>query len=56
MSSFQEEKKQLMRTRRVVEGIIKEKKKNVTLEQVLRYAIRFNLDAPIDERRFISFN
>ena len=50
MGSFQEDKKRLTQTRRVVHQIVQEKKKQVRFEQVLRFVTGVSLDACIDER------
>jgi len=50
VGSFQDDKKRLSQTRRVVHQIVQEKKKHVRFEQVLRFVTGVSLDEYIDER------
>ena len=44
----EKDRKELAERRVLVQQIINEKKKHVSFEQVLRYAIKLNLDKPLD--------
>jgi hypothetical protein len=53
VGSFQEDKKKLTQTRKVVAAIVEEKKKHVSFEQVFRFIFQVNFDRPIDERKLL---
>ena len=53
VSSFAEESKKLKVVRKTVQGIVDEKKKFVSVEQVIKFVFRVNLDKPIDEKSFL---
>ena len=53
VGSFQEDKKKLTQVRKTVHAIVQEKKRHVTLEQVVRFVAGVNLDKALQQERIM---